>query len=145
MEYIQLTKLVQDGEYEAILREMEIWPERFQKTQGGWQKYGDRPVCYVKLFFEILDGPPGATNPDDWLMYDEYWPDPDSALDRIVKMVEGLGIPHIEKPFPRITSLPLGHCFRVRVLNDVQVGGGEALQSCSVTEVLGLAEPALVR
>ncbi len=145
MEYIQLTKLVQDGEYEATLREMEIWPERFQKSQVGWKKYGDRPVCYVKLFFEILDRPPGATNPDDWLMYTEYWPDPDSALDRTVKMVEGLGIPHIEKPFPRITSLPLGHCFRVRVVNDVQVGGGEALQSCLVTEVLGLAEPALVR
>ena len=82
---------------------------------------------------------------NDWLMYDEYWPDPDSVLDRIVKVVEGLGIPHIEKPFPRITSLPLGHRFRVRVVNDVQVGGGQALHCSFVTEVLGLAEPALAR
>jgi hypothetical protein len=145
MEYIQLTKLVQDGEYEAILREMEISPYRFEKCQGGWQKYGDQPVCRVNLYFEILDGSPGAANPDDWLWYDEYWPDRDSALDRIVKMVEGLGIPHIEKPFPRITSLPLGHRFRVQVVNTVQVGGGRALHYSFVTEVLGLAEPALAR
>ncbi len=143
MEYIQLTKLVQDGEYEAILREIEIWPQRFEKYQGGWQRYGDRSICYVKLFFEVLDGSPGAADPEDWLWYCEYWPDPDSALDRIVKMVEVLDVPHVEKPFPRITSLPVGHRFRVRVVKAVQVGGGKASYYSFVTEVLGLAEPAL--
>ena len=143
--YAQLTKLVETGEYEAVLRQMEIRPTRFDKTQGGWEKYGDQPVCSVNLYFEILDGSPGATNPDDWLWYDECWPDPDSTLDRIVKMVEGLGIPHIKTLPPCITTLPLGHCFRVRVVNDVQVGGGDELQYCLVTEVLGLAEPALAR
>ena len=113
--YAQLTKLVETGEYEAVLRQMEIRPTRFDKTQGGWEKYGDQPVCSVNLYFEILDGSPGATNPDDWLWYHEYWPDPDSTLDRIVKMVEGLGIPHIKTLPPCITTLPLGHCFRVRI------------------------------
>lgn len=143
MEYIEFTKLLEDGEYRAALREMQISPQRFEKYQGGWQRYGDRPVCYVKLYFEILDGSPGAGNPEDWLWYCEHWPDPDSALDRIVKMVEGLDVPHIKRPFPRITSLPVGHHFTVRVIKAFQVGGGKVFYYSEVTAILGLAEPAL--
>ncbi len=129
MEHIQLTKLIEDGEYEGILRQI------------SWQIPGSGEGCYMQLYFEILDGTPRPAGGPDWLVYTEDWPDPDSALDGWAKMAEGLGVPHRQKPFPRITSLPLGHRFKVCVHQGLQAGGGMALYYCKVTEILGLAEP----
>ncbi len=44
MEHIQLTKLIEDGEYEGILRHI------------SWQIPGSGEGCYMQLYFEILDG-----------------------------------------------------------------------------------------
>ncbi len=141
MKQIICSKLFEDGEYEAILRMMDIRPTRFEKGTFACDKYGDQPVCDMMLHFEILDGSPDSGDPSNWLKYYEIWPDPD--LDRILKIVYELEFPHGDFPSGWINSLPVGHRFRVRVGRDDCISTYSTICECSVFDILGLAEPAL--
>jgi len=85
------SKKFEEGEYEAVLQVMEIKPSPFDENSSGWKKCGDRPLCYVTLRFEILDGSPSPADPCDYLEYIEFYPAPYSALDRMIKLVGGGG------------------------------------------------------
>ena len=60
------------GDYEAILREIEIWPDRLTEGLPGWEEYGDQDVPAVLLCFEVLDGSPEALRPR--AAYLGFWP-----------------------------------------------------------------------
>jgi hypothetical protein len=136
------SKQFEDGEYEAILRKMDIWPPRFEQ----YQIHEDKPVCPVRLLFEILDGSPSPGDPDDWLPYFEFWPNPNSVLDQMVKMVEQLGQPSRPTAYPKaISSALVGHQFRVRVMTRCSSGldDDDVFHWSEVIEVLRLTEPVL--
>ncbi len=119
------SKKFEEGEYETVLQVMEIKPSPFDENSSGWKKCGDRPLCYVRLRFEILDGSPSPADPGDWLEYTEFYPARYSALDRMIKMVGGQEMPPYMEPFEafsRMLSLPLGHRFRVRVQTATDLG-----------------------
>jgi len=148
MEVYWAGKKFEEGEHEAVLQVMEIKPSPFDENSSGWQTCTDRPLCYVTLRFEILDGSPGPADPCDYLECIECYPAPYSALDRMVKLVGGEEIPPSMEPFEafsRMLSLPLGHRFRVRVETATDLGkDGDSLvdvYSSLVAEILGLAEP----
>jgi len=64
MEYVHGFRVVSRpfhiGDYESILRGIEIWPDRLTEGLTGWEEYGDQDVLSVSLRFEILDGSPAA-------------------------------------------------------------------------------------
>ena len=117
MQEIEATRLVGNGEYEAILRKTEVTLTRFKQCQGGWLKYGDQPVHYVRCWFEILDGSAEAADPGGWLDHDDFWPG-DTFIDWMGQM-------------------KVGQRYRVRVVQTYQVGGGEVIHYSLVDEVLG--------
>ena len=162
MEYHEHSRQVREGVYDAILREIVVKPSRFTPNQIGWAEYGDRPVAHLDLMFEVLDGSAGPQSRRDWLGYSECWCFEERLLkpfqlsdqeprcyDRMVQAVEDLLGEPAKGPdgrrYRRITSLPVGYRFRVRVADARQVGGGTACLLCVVGEVLGLSsavEPA---
>jgi hypothetical protein len=153
MEHIELTRMVDEGEYDAILREMTVWPTRFDRGQNGWYKFGDRPVARIDLYFEVLDGAPEPQSRSDWLSYTEHWAEDQSpartdeefserapSYDRMVREVEDITGQTTDGGRLRcITTLPVGHRFRVCVCKGIQVGSDEVMVYCQIAEVLGLS------
>ncbi len=140
MKPTQLSRPVEEGEYEAILRVMHIYPFRCEQCRTA----SYQPLCHVDLFFEILDGSPDADDPTNWLgCTSQPWPEPDLVLDRMMKMVEEPGVRLERSPVPGISTAPVGRRFRVLVHQSYSITDPDApFYESVVGAVLGLAEPA---
>ncbi len=141
MKHFRLSRLGEDGEYEAILRIMHIYVYRCEECTSC---HMCEHLCHVNLYFEILDGSPDADAPANWLRCSSFpeWPDPDSVLERMMKMVED-PMPWIQPGVPRISTSLVGYRFRVRVKQTWGASVGDFVDHESVVaDVLGLAEPA---
>jgi len=137
MEYVYgfrvVSRPVHIGDYEAILRGIEIWPDRLTEGLTGWEEYGDEDVLSVSLRFEVLDGSPEALRPR--AAYLGFWPY-DQSLRRV------FGKPEKTRPTLRIDQhVPLGGHFRVAAEKSVDTEGGEAIEHWGVGRILSRVEP----
>jgi len=63
MNFPEIVRPAYIGDYVAILREIEIRPDRLTEGLAWWEEYGDQDVVSVALGFEILDGSAEAIRP----------------------------------------------------------------------------------
>ena len=146
------SRIVPDGEYEAILRRIDVHRPRRDLRKENSLKPGDSVTCWVFLSFEILDGAPGAEGPLRWLHYHERWPNPESRIDRMQRWLLEAGVPGLSvQAGHTIISTPVGHRFTVRVKQmwSTTSRGGEPKYDrvdewSAVVDILGLAEVPVV-
>src|SRR3989442_4257485 len=75
------SRIVPDGEYEAILRRIDVHRPRRDLRKENSLKPGDSVTCWVFLSFEILAGAPGAEGPLRSLHCHQSKPSPEFGLD----------------------------------------------------------------
>jgi hypothetical protein len=126
MNFPEIVRPAYIGDYVAILREIEIRPDRLTEGLPWWEEYGDQDVVSVALGFEILDGSAEAIRPRAY--YEGSWPY-DRSLHRV------FGRPKT-RPSLRIEPELLRSHFRVAVEKSTETRGSQVIEHWFVAKIL---------